>query len=173
MTKYTNSAEPLELAIPAKGIIPLEDLFEEQGEGSEILCDMAEQAQAYLESYEWCKAIEEAYFGDGIPDVVAVFLFRIEPIRANIDKWLWVIVGDLPPAYLLTRVSKTPSQALQGYIDEMSKWVKLAREGKYSEKVIPVDAPPTPENAADLEERLKVLAKNVIPAFRKAELDRH
>jgi hypothetical protein len=120
MTKYTNSAEPLELAIPAKGIIPLEDLFEEQGEGSEILCDMAEQAQAYLESYEWCKAIEEAYFGDGIPDVVAVFLFRIEPIRANIDKWLWVIVGDLPPAYLLTRVSKTPSQALQGYIDEMS-----------------------------------------------------
>jgi hypothetical protein len=39
--------------------------------------------------------------------------------------------------------------------------------------VIPVDAPPTPENAADLEERLKVLAKNVIPAFRKAELDRH
>ena len=72
MTKYTNSAEPLELAIPAKGIIPLEDLFEEQGEGSEILCDMAEQAQAYLESYEWCKAIEEAYFGDGIPDVAGI-----------------------------------------------------------------------------------------------------
>jgi hypothetical protein len=158
--------------IPAKGIIPLEQLFEEQEEGAEILCDMAEEAQSYLESFEWCTSIEEGYFGDGIPDTVAIFLFRIEPSRPNIDKWLWVIVGDLPPAYLLTRISKTPSQALEGYIDEMSKWVALAKEGKFSDKVISVDAPSTPENAEDLEERLTLLARNVVPAFRKAEIER-
>ena len=99
-------------------------------------------------------------------------LFRIEPSRPEIDKWLWVIVGDLPPAYLLTHASKTPSQALEGYIEEMSKWVTLAKEGKFSPEVITVDAPSTPENGEDLEERLLVLTRDVVPAFRKAELER-
>jgi hypothetical protein len=164
--------DPLDQAIPAKGIIPLQELFEEQGEEAASLCDLAEEAQSYLESFPWCVSIEEGYFGDGVPDAVAVFLFRIEPSRPEIDKWLWVILGDLPPAYLLTHISKTPSQALEGYIEEMSKWVALAKESKFSKKVIPVDAPPTPENAADLEERLMLLARDVVPAFRKAELER-
>jgi hypothetical protein len=164
--------EPFEHSIPVKGIIPLEVLFEDQEEGTAVLCDMAEEAQSYLESFPWCVSIEESYFGDGVPDAVAVFLFRIEPSRPEIDRWLWVIVGDLPPAYLLTHLSKTPTEALEGYIQEMSKWVELAKEGKFSEQVIPVDAPSTPENAEDLEERLLVLSRNVVPAFRKAELER-
>ncbi len=167
-----SSMEPLEHSIPVKGIIPLELLFEDEGEESAVLCDMAEEAQSYLESFPWCVSIEEGYFGDGVPDAVAVFLFRIEPTRPEIDRWFWVIVGDLPPAYLLTHTSKSPTQALEGYIEEMSKWVALAKEGKFSEKVIPVDAPSTPENAEDLEERLTLLARNVVPAFRKAELER-
>jgi hypothetical protein len=158
-------------AIPAKGIIPLELLFEDKEDQTAILCDMAEDAQSYLEAFPWCVSIEEGYFGDGIPDVVAAFLFRIEAAQPIIDRWLWVIVGDLPSAYLLTHTSKTPSQALEAYIEEMSKWVALAKEGKFSDKVISVDAPSTPENAEDLEERLVVLAKNVVPAFRKAEAE--
>jgi hypothetical protein len=164
--------DPIEHIIPAKGIIPLDKLFEEEEEEAASLCDMAEEAQSYLESFPWCTSIEEGYFGDGVPDAVAVFLFRIEPSRPNIDRWFWVIVGDLPPAYLLTHISKTPSQALGGYIEEMSKWVALAKEGRSSDKVIPVDAPSTPQNAEDLEERLQVLARDVVPAFQKAEVDR-
>jgi hypothetical protein len=163
--------EPLDHSIPVKGIIPLDELFAEQEEGTAALCDMAEEAQSYLEAFPWCVSIEEGYFGDGVPDVVAVFLFRIDPSRPNIDEWLWVIVGDLPPAYLLTHISKTPSQAIEGYIEEMTKWVELAKEGKFSDKVIPVDVPSTPENAEDLEERLQVLARDVVPAFRQAETE--
>jgi hypothetical protein len=161
--------ESHDLSIPVKGIIPLDDLFEDSGEDTAILCDMADEARAYLESFEWCRSIEESFFGDGVPDAVAVFLFHIEATRPGIDRWLWVIVGDLPPAYLLTHASKNPAQALEGYIDEMSKWVKLAKEGKFSETVITVDAEPTPENAADLEGRLALLTRNVVPAFREAE----
>ena len=65
--------EPVDYSIPAKGIIPIQELFEEQAEGTASLCDMAEEAQSYLESFDWCVGIEDGYFGDGVPDAVGVF----------------------------------------------------------------------------------------------------
>ena len=100
---------------------------------------------------------------------MAVFLFRIEPSRPGVDEWLWVIYGDVPPAYLVTDISKTPSQALEAYIAEMSKWVRLAKQGRASKDVIPVNVPATPENAVNLEGRLRFLQKVIVPAFKESE----
>ena len=69
----------------------------------------------------------------------------------------------------MTDSCKTPSQALEGYLEEISKWVELAKEGRSSKDVIPVYVPATPGNAADLERRLKVLQQVILPAFREAE----
>jgi hypothetical protein len=107
--------------------------------------------------------------GDGCGGIVAVFLFRIESSQADVDEWLWVVFGDLPPAYLVTDSCKTPSQALEGYMEEMSKWVRLAKEGRSSKDVIPVHVPATPENALDLERRIKFLQEFIVPAFQGAE----
>jgi hypothetical protein len=65
--------------------------------------------------------------------------------------------------------SQTPSQALEGYIEEMSKWVKLAKQGRSSKKVIPVNVPATPENAIALEGRLSFLSETILPAFQSNE----
>jgi len=111
----------------------------------------------------------ETYFGDGYGKVVAVFFFHIEPSRPDVDEWLWVVVGDLPSAYLVIDACKTPSQALEGYIGEMSEWVKLAKEGRSSKDVIPVNAPATPESAGMLEARLKVLSERIVPALQANE----
>jgi hypothetical protein len=67
---------------------------------------------------------------------------------------------------------KSPSEALDGYIWEMSKWVKLAKQGNSSKRVIPVNAPSSPEFAEMLESRLRVLAETVVPAFKEKEAKR-
>src|ERR1700691_705646 len=127
--------------IPVKGVVPLDRMTGDDDEDDRLLKIMASGAQDYIRSFPWCKGIREAYFGDGYGGIVAVFLFRIEPAREGVDEWLWVVFGDVPRAYLVTDVCKTPSQALEGYMEEILKWVNLAKQGKASSDVIPVYVP--------------------------------
>ena len=152
--------------------MPLEKLFGEDPEDTQLLKSMAVDAETFLKSFEWCKAIEEKYFGAGIGGVVAIFLFGIVPTRSQVDEWLWVVVGDLPSAYLVTDDCKVPSEALQGYITEMRKWVRLAKDGRTSPNVIPVNVPATPEWAKELNSRLNFLEKDILPRFRDDEIQR-
>ena len=149
--------------------MPLDQMMGGDEEDTRLLKEMAFDAQPYLRSFAWCKSVLEACFGDGYGGVAAVFLFRIEPARTDVDEWLWVISCDVSPAYLVTDACKTPSQALEGYVEEVSKWVALAKEERSSKDVIPVYLSPTPENAASVESRLKVLQEVIVPSFREAE----
>lgn len=155
--------------IPVKGVVPLDRMVGGDDEDTKLLQIMASGAEKYLRSFPWCKSIREIYFGDGYGGVVAVFLFHIEPSRPDVDEWLWVISCDISPAHLVTDSCKTPSQALEGYIEEVSKWIQLAKQGRFSKDVIPVYMPATPENASDVERRLKVLRESIVPAFKEAE----
>ncbi len=157
--------------IPVNAVVPLSRMAGDDEEDSKLLDVMASGAQKYIRCFPWCKDIREAYFGDGYGGIVAAFLFRIEPARAGVDEWLWVIFGDMPPAYLVTDECKSPSQALEKYIEEVSKWVELAKQGKSSKDVIPVYVPATIENAVDLEAGLRVLREVILPAFRQREIE--
>jgi hypothetical protein len=86
------------------------------------LRSMEAQARSFLSSFDWCGEIREFYFGSGVGDVIAIFFARISPSRPDIDEFLWVVVGDIPPAYLVTDDSPMPKEALQSYIEEMRKW---------------------------------------------------
>ena len=158
--------------VPARGVLPIDQMFGDDEEDTRLLRAMSSRAQEYILSFSWCRSIRAAYFGDGCGGVVALFLYRIESSEANVDEWLWVVVGDVPPAYLVIDDCKTPSQALEGYIDEMSKWVVLAKKGRTSKRVIPVNAPATPEYAEALEGRLKFLRDVMVPSFQTAETER-
>ena len=103
-------------------------------------------------------SIPEIYFGDGIGKIIGIFLDRIVLAWSELDQWLWVIVGDVPPAYLGTDGCKNPAQAPDAYTEEMSKWI--ARAG---EDVIPVSLHPTPEWAEQLRVRLELLRKLLRP----------
>jgi hypothetical protein len=155
--------------IPVKGVVPVDQMVGGDDEDTKLLRVMAAGAENYVRCFPWCKRIREIYFGDGYGGIVAVFLFRIEPAKEGVDEWIWVVFGDVPPAYLVTDACKTPSQALEGYIEEISRWVELAKERHSSADVIPVYVPPTPENAIELENRLKILREVIVPAFREAE----
>lgn len=157
---------------PISGVIPIDQILGEDAEDTRLLQEMAFKANRYISRFSWCRSIREAYFGDGYGKLVAVFLFRIEPSRPEVDEWLWVVVGDLPSAYLVIDSCKTPSQALERYIDAIWEWVELAKKGCWSEDVIPVNAPATPESARMLESRLTVLSEKIVPAFRLNEVVR-
>lgn len=128
-------------------------------EETAFLLDLADVAKKYLTSFRWCQSITEMYFGDGIGTIIGLFLCRIVPSEKGVDEWLWVIVGDIPPAYLVTDRCKNPAEALDAYTEEMSRWIELARDGKRSNEVIPVNLPPTPESAELLRNRLELLGR--------------
>jgi hypothetical protein len=155
--------------VPVKGVVPLSQMFGGDEEDTKLLRVMATGAENYLRCFPRCKEIREIYFGDGHGGIVAVFLFRIEPSKPDLDEWLWVVFGDVPPAYLVTDSCKTPSQAIEGYTEEILKWVRMAKEGRTSKEVIPVYISATPENAADVEKRMNLLLEVIVPAFREAE----
>jgi hypothetical protein len=166
------SPETVPHNLPVRGVVPIDQTAGDDDEDTRLLRVMAEAARDYLRRFPWCGDIREGYYGHGCGGIVAVFFFRIQPTHASIDEWLWVVIGDVPPAYLVIDNAKTPSEALEGYIQQMSKWVALAKQGRSSKDVIPVYVSPTPENAADLEKRLKMLHELMLPLFREAETKR-
>jgi len=158
--------------IPVRHVIPVDQLVGEDEVETALLLDMAKDAEKYLSSFSWCRSVVQRYFGAGIGGVVGVFLFHIQPSNRNVDEWLWVVIGAVPPAYRVTDDCNSPSDALAGYIQEMHKWVELARIGKTSADVIPVNVPATPEGADQLQKRLDFLTENILPQFREDELTR-
>lgn len=135
---------------------------ESQAENKVELIKMYNEAVRFLEFYDWCKRLDKAYVGMFYPGILGIFLFRIERNRADVDEWLWVVVGDLPAAYLTCEDAPTPAAALDAYIGAMSEWVEAAESGRSVAKLIPVNVPATKENAELLKTRLAFLDERIL-----------
>lgn len=155
--------------LPAKHVVPLTSIDGESLEEKKLLLDLASQAREFIRSFSWCRDLREQYFGNGVGGIVGIFLIRISPASPDVDEWLWAVVGDVPPAYLVLDDAKTPSEALSAYIYEMSRWVDAVENRRSISDLIPVNAPPTRENAAFLDGRLKMLREVLLPQFRDDE----
>jgi len=79
-----------------------------------------------------------------------------------VDRWLWTITGDVPPAYLVTDDARKPREALEGYVFEMRRWVRKVRAHEDLTDVIPVDVPPTEKYADLLESRLNFVETEIL-----------
>ena len=126
---------------------------------------MYQEAREFLEFYDWCSEIKESFVGVLYPGIVAVFLFRIVPSRTDVDEWIWVIVGDLPSAFLTTDECPNPATALDGYVGAMLEWVDAAQKGQSVAELIPVNVPATKENATMLKARLDFLDERVLSEY--------
>ena len=104
--------DELPFDLPLTGIVPVSQMIGEDEEETERLLQMESRARAFLSRFEWCASIRELYFGAGIGGIFAVFLAHITPSRPGIDEYLWVVVGDLPSAYLVMDAPPTPRDAL-------------------------------------------------------------
>ncbi|GLQ88858.1 hypothetical protein [Dyella flagellata] len=146
--------------------VSLTQMLGEDGEETELFNQAAEEARSYLESFHWCDGVRDEYFCYGIGGLVEIFLFkvsrRLEQEKA-VEEWLWVIVGDLPSAYLVTDDDKNPHDALLTYCSLMKDWVIAVQAGSDLSQVYPVDAAPTEENASRLSMRIDFLVDEVLP----------
>lgn len=148
-------------------LVPLANIAGEDKEDTRLLRGMAEEARTYLASFSWCKEVHDGYFAGGVGSVCAIFLFHIRPGRPEVDPWMWVMVGDIPPAYLPVSDASSPREAFETYIGGMRRWVKAARssdkKAAAAADVPPVNAPLTPEWAEKLQVRLNTLEEVVRP----------
>jgi hypothetical protein len=100
----------------------------EDGEERMLLRSMHREARDYMTSISWCQEIKSTYFRMRIGKIVAVFLFEVDPIDLPEEDLIWVIVGDLPPACLVTLDgAQLPSEALEIYIELMNQWVTAVK----------------------------------------------
>ena len=146
-------------------LVPATSIIGDDEKDTTLLREMAAQAKTFLCSQRWCDGIEDQYFGGGVGGVVAVFLCLISSLSEDIDNCLWVIVGDLPPAYIVTEDNPNPASALEAYIGEMMDWVTAIEKGESIEELIPVNAPPTIEYAKQLRSRLEFLLIEILPSI--------
>lgn len=132
---------------------------------------MANLAKRFIGSKAWCLGLKRLDIGLGYEGIVGVFLAEIQPESAKVDEKLWIVVGDLPPAYLVTDDAANPASALEGYIENMREWVAAVLNGRELDNLIPVNAAPTQSNAKDLDYRLDFLEREVLGRVRRGEAD--
>ncbi len=84
----------------ASGLIPSSLIEGGDEQDTTLLLKMSEEAFQYISSFSWCDDIHHSYFGGGVGGIFAVFFFHIRATRPHVDPWIWIIVGDIPPAYL-------------------------------------------------------------------------
>ena len=146
-------------------VTPVALMRGEDAEETAGLKELLDEATAYLKRFRFHRGIKEAYLGMGVAKILGVFLFEIVPAREGVDDKVWVIVGDLPPAYITTEDAPNPATALDSYIGAMEEWVEAARAGRSVQGLIPVNVPPTAENADRLESRLRFLDQKILSQY--------
>lgn len=134
-------------------------------ENLEEISSLYQEASAFLEHYTWCLEIKESFVGMFYPGIVAIFLFKITPSRPEVDEWIWVLVGDIPPAYLTIEECPNPACALDGYIGAMQEWVEAVNSDQSVAKLIPVNVPATKEYAEALASRLNFLNERILSEY--------
>jgi hypothetical protein len=122
----------------------------------------ADEARAFLLRHSWCNAVASLERAWAVAGVLGVFLAEIVPARPGIDARLWVVVGDLPPAYLVLDDAPNWREALRCYVAEMERWVEAAKIGAPTDELIPVNVEPSPESVALLESRLRFVEREMV-----------
>lgn len=145
-------------------VTPLAQMQGDDQEDTDLLKAAQAEADAYVRSFAWCRGVKEVYFGAGVGGVVAVFLYRVDA-PPRVDEWLWVVVGDVPSAYLVTDRARVPAAALEVYCELMEGWIEAVRSGTGLDSAFPVAAQATPENADLLERRVEFIRKRIIPSL--------
>lgn len=143
-------------------LIPMTRYRETNPREAAAVEDMHAEASTFLQRQKWCESIRQSYVGLAHPGIVAVFLFDLVPTSADVDQWVWVVVGDLPSAYIGSDDCPTAGAALDGYIGEMDEWVEAALAGGAVDALIPVNVAPTRQNAIDLKKRLDFLHERIL-----------
>lgn len=115
------------------------------------------EAKNYLLRHQWCKSILSGWLAVYWEGVLGVFLFEIEPSGSGVDEYVWIVVGDIPPAYVDVESGENSREVLESYVAIMRDWADTVLKGESVEDCYPVEVPATKEYADMLQNRLDLL----------------
>ena len=134
----------------------------EDPEDTKLLREMAAEARTYIEDFEWSPRITSIHLALGVGGVVAAFLVQFDEVIEDSDDALWVIVGDLPSAYVIVEPDDDGISALERYCELMEDWAFNVLKGRSLEDSFPVEAEATQEHAEMLRQRIVFLRTEII-----------
>jgi hypothetical protein len=152
--------------VNTQGFQRVPEISGDDADDTKLLRSMAVSARDYITSFKWCPPISDCYLASGVGSVVALFLFKFAYKIQDSDNQLWVVVGDLPSAYLVVDADDSPQQAMDRYCELMEEWIAAVRDSASLETVFPVSAAPTVENAELLEKRIAFLVAEILPQMK-------
>jgi hypothetical protein len=123
---------------------------------------LVREAERFLTRHRWCGRVSQVTPIFAITGVLGIFRCSLVPSDPSADAVVWVIVGDLPSAYIAYEPEDSWQDALRGYVEEMEEWVEGVRTGASLDDVIPVNAPATPEYADMLASRLGFIRAHLL-----------
>lgn len=123
---------------------------------------LADEANHFLKGQNWCKTIEKQWLAANWDNILVVFYFDIIPDSPVADDKVWVIVGDLPPAYIDIESANNEIEAVQAYTKIMDDWVQCVKAGQPVDACYPVNVPPEKKYADMLDLRLGLIRKYIL-----------
>lgn len=146
-------------------LVPISELASAGIEHADEVIELAERAQAYLGSMSWCDRIVNGWLGEAWGYILGAFYFEMVPSQPDVLSFIWIVVGDVPPAYISDEYASTSLEVIEGYVAEMQEWVDRVLSGRpIDDSVIPVNVPPEKVWAERLGARLNLIRSEVLGA---------
>lgn len=147
-----------------KSQISINELRNSNHEFKHEINELYSNAFQYLNDFSWCSQVLEGWYDRGIADILAVFYFKILPSK-NADEFVWVVVGDLPPAYIDIESAPNGACAIKAYIEIMEDWVLAVKTKKNLDDVFPINVPANDKYANMLASRINFIRENFLMLF--------
>lgn len=133
----------------------------------EEVISLSREAQRYLISFTWCDKILNGWLVKDWGYMLCVFYFEIKPTNGSgADNYVWIVVGDIPPAYIDIESANNELEALEIYIDLMEEWIDHVKQGKSVKNCFPINVEPTIKYADMLLNRIKIIKSDFITELR-------
>lgn len=123
-------------------------------EETRLLNMMAAEARQYILGFRWTPRKFQCEFVWGIGGIFALFLLRFDELIGGTDDRLWVVVGDLPSAYMVVEPDDSAHEAAERYCELMADWCDAVTSKSDLTEVYPVRSAPTAANVDLLRRRL-------------------
>ncbi len=72
------------------------------------------QVREYLRYQSWCCCILDEFYACSINDVY-LFLFEVDSRKEDVDRFVWVVCGNVPSLYLTTDCCPAPKNVFENY----------------------------------------------------------
>lgn len=161
------------MKIETHNMLPVEAIEEQKGDGPEGFDSFLRRVEAFMIENQFCQKIRKGWLAFGVPGILGIFYLELIPAQTFIKDELWVIVGDIPPAFIYTDECPNAFAALQKYLNELALWIDAVRKDESVEGLLPVDAPPIPKFADMLAQRVTFIGNEIMRDYQQELENNH